>query len=205
MPSSDQATAAATASRASGNTSGTPGESGLASVPGEAELSQLDDAQLAAVVQAVNDGEIRIAQLVESRTTNADVKRLAHELLVSHQVLLSKDRALWARLNLTPSASAISARVDADTQNEVALLTGVRGDSFDRDYVELQVQDQNSAIELVGRIIPDLKRADFKAGLKSARSKLEGHLRMAESTQESLAGKGVTDRQPEEQTDEGKP
>ena len=182
-----------------------PGESGLARVPGESELSQLDDAQLAAVVQAVNEGEIRIAQLVESRTTNAEVKTLAHALLVSHQALLSKDTALWARLHLTPNASAISARVDADTQTEVTLLTSVLGDAFDRDYVELQVQDQNSAIELARRIVPDLKRADFKAGLKAARSELEGHLRMAESTQESLTAKGVTERQPAEQSDEGQP
>jgi predicted outer membrane protein len=206
MPSSDQSTTtASTASPASGNAFGATGENGLATVPSESELSQLDEAQLAAVLQAFDDGEIRVAQLVEDRTTNADVKRLAHDLMVSHQALLSGDKALWSRLHITPSANLISARLNADSQNEVTLLTSIYGDKFDRDYVDLQVQDHNSAIELIGRIIPDLKSAAFRAGLKAALPKLQAHLRMAESAQESLE-KGVTDRQPtEEPTDESKP
>jgi predicted outer membrane protein len=181
------------------------GDNDVANVAGESELSQLDEAQLAAIVQAFDDGEIRLAQLVERKTTNDQVKRLAHDLLVSHQSLLSSDKALCSGLHIAPIANAISARVNASTQNQVNLLTGVLGDSFDRDYVELQIRDQNGAIELVGRIIPNLKSARFKVALNAARSRLEGHVRMAQSTQESMSGKGVTERKPTEPTDESKP
>jgi predicted outer membrane protein len=188
MPSSDESTTAASAaSPGSGNTANGADENGFVNVAGESELSQLDDAQLAAVVQAFDDGEIRIAQLVEGRTTNDQVKRLAHDLLVSHQSMLFSDKALWSRLHVAPIANAVSARVDADTQNELTLLTSVRGDSFDRDYVELQIRDQKGAIELVGRIVPKLNSASFKAALNAARSRLEGHVRLAESAQESLS------------------
>ncbi len=77
----------------------------------------------------------------------------------------------------------------------MSALQSVRGHDFDRDYVDAQVRAHNKALELVDRIVPNIKSSEFKVQLQSTRPKIEAHLREAEQVQQKLM-KGTTNAQP---------
>jgi putative membrane protein len=166
-----------------------------ANTPSNAQLSQLNDAQIAAVLEALNDGEIRIAEMAEATTSKPEVRRLAHELSVDHQAMLSKEKGLWSRLHITPQANPVSGQLDSDTQTDVTKLTAAQGDQFDREYVDMQVRAHHQAIDLIDRLLPYVKNNEIRSDLEAARPKLEMHLRMAQQVSDSMK-KGVTERQP---------
>jgi len=205
MPSSDMSSSASSSSRY-GSTYGTSSPatdsnsagstSPMASgPPSDADLAKLDDAQFAAVIESLNDGEVREAQLVLGQTMNPDVKRFAHDMSVDHQAMMNKAKALWSKLNIMPSATAISGQLDAGTQNDMTTLAAMHGDALDREYADIQARDHMNAADLVGRIIPNVKSAAFRSDLTAALAKIQSHQRMAESLQKQLE-KGVTNRQP---------
>jgi putative membrane protein len=150
------------------------------------DVSTFTDAQLAAIVQAINEGEIQQAQLALSKASSPQVKRFARDMLSEHRDMLNQDKSLMARLQITPSDNALSLQLKTDAQNDLSTLQDARGKDFDRDYVDAQVSGHNKALELVDRITPNVKSADMKASLKSARPKIEAHLRRAEQVQQSL-------------------
>jgi putative membrane protein len=168
---------------------------GITNTMGGMDVSGLNDAQLAAVIHAMNDGEIQEAQLAESKASAASVKRYAQHLLSAHRDMMNKNSALLARLQIIPSDNAVSNQIKSDSQNEMSTLQSMRGKDFDRDYVDAQVRNHNKALELVDRVARLVKNAEFRAQLQSDRTRIESHLRDAERLQESLQ-KGSTNAQP---------
>jgi putative membrane protein len=159
------------------------------------DVSGMTDAQLAAIVQTINAGQIQEAQVAEAKASSPDVKRFAHEMMNGHREMLVRQNALFTRLQIMPSDNPVSNQVKADTQNQLSTLQQVRGHDFDRSYVDDQVMDHNKALELVDRIMPNVKNSDFRMALQDDRSMIEAHLRQAETVQQSLQ-KGMTNPQP---------
>ena len=162
---------------------------------GMVDLSTLNDAQFAAIVQAINAGEIQEAQLAMSKATSPDVKRFARDMAVAHRDMQSRMTTLLGRLQITPSDNAVSNQMRSDTQGEVSTLQTLRGKDFDRSYIDAQVTNHNSALETLDRITPSVKDAELKAALTATRPKIEAHLREAERVQLTLQ-KGTASPQP---------
>jgi putative membrane protein len=155
---------------------------------GTLDVSSLNDAQLAAVVQAINQGEIQEAQLAQQRAANPDVKRFARDMMTSHRNIMNEDQSVLSQAQITPSDNAVSQQLRTDSQSQMSTLEGMRGKDFDREYIDSQIKDHNKAIELIDRIIPNVKNPQLKAQLQNARPRLEAHLREAERVQQKLQG-----------------
>jgi putative membrane protein len=162
---------------------------------GMPDISSLSDAQLAAVVQAVNQGEIDEGQLALSRSTSPEVKRFARDMVGAHRDMQNKTSTLLDRLQLTPSENAVSNQLKSDTHGELQDLQTMRGKDFDHDYIDAQVRNHNKALEVLERITPGVKNVEFKTALINLRPKIEAHLRAAERVQEALQ-RGATSSQP---------
>jgi putative membrane protein len=162
---------------------------------GATDVSSLNDAQFAAVVQAINQSEIQEAQLAMSKATSADTKRFARDMATGHRTMETKLDALFAHLQITPSDNAISNQIKSDAQTEMQALQAMRGKDFDRDYIDTQVTNHNKALELLDRITPNVKSSELRTALTNARTGVETHLREAERIQQSLQ-KGTANTQP---------
>ena len=162
---------------------------------GATDVSSLSDAQFAAVIQAVNHGEIQEALLALNKATSADAKRFARDMAFAHHNMENKLNGLLSNLELTPSDNAISNQIKSDTQNELQTLQTMRGKDFDRDYIDMQVTNHNKALELLDRIAPNVKSDELRIALTRVRPSIEEHLRQAERVQQSLQ-KGSTNVQP---------
>lgn len=177
----------------SGSTQG--GATGSTSAMGGAmDVSSLNDAQLAAVTQAINQGEIQAAQLAEQKSTSPDVKRFARDMLSSHRNIMNEEQSVLSQAQITPSDNAVSQQLRTDAQSEMSTLEGMRGRDFDKEYVDAQIKDHNKAIELLDRIIPNIKNPQLKAQLQNARPRLEAHLREVERLQQKMQ-QGSTNKQ----------
>jgi putative membrane protein len=175
---------------------GTTGSGGAASMSGESgtgvagsgatDTSGLSDAQIAAVIQVINEGEIQQAQLAQSKAKSAEVKRFAQHMLAAHRDMENKDKKLLVRIQLVPSESAMSNQVKTDGQTQLSTLQGMTGQDFDRDYIEVQIRGHNQALELIDRMVPTAKSAELKTELQNARPLVEQHLREAERLQQDL-------------------
>ncbi len=154
---------------AQGATEGQGVTNQMAGVP---DVSTLSDAQLAAVVQTINMGEIQEGQLALSKSTSPDVKRFARDMIGAHRDMMNKTTAILTRLQITPNDNAVSNQLKSDTQSELQDLQSMRGKDFDRDYIDAQVRNHNKALELVDRIAPEVKNPEFKAALMSDRPKI---------------------------------
>jgi len=164
------------------------------------DASGLDDAQVAAVIQVINEGEIQQAQLAQSKAKSPEVRRFAQHMLTAHRDMENKDKKLLVRLQLVPQDSAVSSQVKTEGENQLSTLQGITGQDFDRDYIELQVSGHNKALELIDRMVPNLKSGDLKIELQNARPMVAQHLSEAERIHQHLQ-KGTTD----EQRGSGKP
>ncbi len=162
---------------------------------GTVDLSTLNDAQFAAIVQTINAGEIQEAQLAMSKAMSPDVKRFAKDMATAHRDMQTKMTTLLGRLQITPSDNAVSNQMRSDTQGEISSLQSMRGKDFDRDYIDSQVTNHNKALELLDHMTPSVKDAELKAALTATRPKVEAHLREAERVQLTLE-KGTANPQP---------
>jgi putative membrane protein len=153
---------------------------------GMADVSTLSDAQLAAVVQAINQGEIDESNLALSKSGSPDVKRFARDMVGAHRDMQNKTNALLSRLQITPSENAVSNQLKSDTQSEMQELQSMRGKDFDRDYIDSQVRNHNKALEILERVTPNVKNPELKTALMNDRPKVEAHLRQAERVQQTL-------------------
>ena len=150
------------------------------------EPTSLTDAQIAAVLQAVNSGEIKQAQLAQHKAESSEVRRFAQTMLTAHREMQSSEAILFSRLHITPRDSAVSARVQTDAKNELSNLEDVTGSDFDRDYIDAQVLAQDNALELVDKMIPNVSSSELRSDLQHSRAKIQQHLSAAERIRQTL-------------------
>jgi putative membrane protein len=180
---------------------GTTGTTGATnSMTGSMDVSNLSDAQVAAVLQALNSGEIQQAQLAQSKSKSPEVKRFAQKMITAHREMQSSNAALFSRLQITPSDNAVSNQLKSDVQSDLTTLQGLSGHDFDRDYIDGQVRAHNHALELVDRMVMNVKSSELRTDLQNGRSKIEQHLREAERIQQTIEqgqqSQGASSKQP---------
>jgi len=158
----------------------------MGAMGGSMDVSSLNDAQLAAVIQAIHQDQLQEAQLAEQRAASPEVKRYARDMVTSHRNIMNENQSVLSQARITPSDNAVSQQLRTESQNEMSTLEGLRGHDFDREYLDEQIRDHNKAIELVDRIIPNIKNPQLKAHLQNARTRLETHLREAERLQQKM-------------------
>jgi putative membrane protein len=178
-----------------GMTGGPPGMTGSPSpMGGSMDVSALNDAQLAAVILAIEQSAGQKAQLGVTKAMTPEVKRLADHLAASHQQMIPKTQATFTRLQITPAENQVSQQISSDGQTEIAALQTMGGRDFDREFLMDEIKGHNQAIELVDRMIPNVRNPELKMELQNLRPKLEAHLKEAERAQ-SMMQKGSPSRQ----------
>jgi len=170
---------------------GTPDETStdITDPPGSTtskNTSNLDDPQIAAVVIALDQGEIQEALFAQSKSTSSAARRFAAHLLTSYEDMLTKSQVDFSRAQVTASDSAVSLQLQGDGRRDLATLQSTRGQSFDREYIDKQIVAHKQALDLIDGMLPNVKSPELKADLRDVRSKVYGHLREAETVRHAL-------------------
>jgi putative membrane protein len=154
--------------------------------PAETKLDSLDDAHLAALVQEVNDRAIRTARLGESRAIDREVKRFARDMATSHLDAQNKLRARLSVLGVESASSPASDQVHVDAGGSLATLQSAHGKAFDSAYVDEQLSQLTRAVELVDRVVANIRNPELRDAAEGVRSRLQANIRLARAVQQDV-------------------
>ena len=148
------------------------------------------DPQIAAIVVAANQVDIDAGKLAASKTSNADVKTFAQQMVTDHTGVNKQAVELVTRLKVTPEDNATSQSLKSGGDTNLTTLKGLSGAAFDKAYVDHEVAYHQAVLDAVDKVlIPSASNADLKALLVKVRPAFVAHLEHAKHVQASLGGK----------------
>jgi putative membrane protein len=184
VPDPSTAPSSATGSGPSVNGGATP-----SSTPNPIDATALGDAQIVAVVQAADTGEMAQAREAISKAKNGRVKHFAQHMLTDHSAAETKLTRLDAKQGITPQTSAVAERIKADGQEVSSSLKSASASEFDKTYIDAQVKEHTSVLDCLDtKLIPRAQSPELAKTLQDIRSKVADHLKEAQDIQSSLEG-----------------
>ncbi|HEY7530952.1 MAG TPA: DUF4142 domain-containing protein [Gemmatimonadota bacterium] len=186
-------------------------EPGATETPPMPDPGVLSDAEITAIVQAINSGEIELGELARQKAQNPDVKEFARLMVQDHRAMSQENVDIATQPGGPAGApdadagggqageaspppgqaegSEVMGYLTTETQGTLRRLGGLSGAEFDRAYVDSQVRMHSQALTLVERhLLPGTTAAPLQSSLRSAQSKIESHLQKAESLRDELTG-----------------
>jgi putative membrane protein len=146
-----------------------------------AHAAGLNDAQIAHIAYTAGQLDIATAKLALEKSTNAEVRAFAQNMVDDHTAVNQQALALLKKLNVTPEDNATSQGLTKQADAKRAELAALNGDAFDKAYVANEVayhQTVNGALR--DTLIPAAHNAELKALLQTGLKIFEGHQQHAE-------------------------
>ena len=153
-----------------------------------AVAQSVNDAQIASIVVTANQVDIDAGKLAKSRSTNKDVKAFAELMITDHTGVNKSATDLVTRLKVTPEDNPTSQSLKSDGEKNIANLKTLKGDAFDKAYVDHEVAYHQQVIDALDKtLIPGATNAELKALLVKVRPAFVAHLDHAKRMQTSLS------------------
>lgn len=145
------------------------------------------DPQIAAIVVTANQVDIDAGKLAQKRAHSPQVREFAQRMVTDHGGVNKSATELVTRLHVTPESNATSQELQQGGDQNVAKLKSLKGEAFDRAYVDHEVAYHQAVLDAVdGTLIPSVQNADLKALLVKVRPAFVAHLEHAKTLQSAL-------------------
>ena len=109
----------------------------------------LSDRNLISVLDSLGRGEIDTAQLAAERASSPEVKAFAARVLNEHRLLMENSERIAGQLSLDPKPPALAAHLRQAHEHAMRELRGRSGSSFDRAYLEHEIQQHVHAFNFI--------------------------------------------------------
>ncbi len=159
----------------------------LVSVTSAQDTPKLTDPEIAHVGVVANQIDIDYAAIALEKSKNKDVKTFAETMSRDHSGVIEQATALVTKLGVTPKDNAVSQSLLSDAAKTKEMLNSKRGKSFDRAYINNEVEYHKAVIAAVrDLLIPGASNEELKGLLQGILPALEAHLKHAETVQEAF-------------------
>ena len=149
---------------------------------------KLSDAQIAMVQVVDNQNDVSSAKMAKEKSNNAEVLKFADTMIKDHQSILNKVNALCKKLKVTPMASDLSKKMNAEAANSKKIFMAKTDKKFDKAYIDAEVAEHKEGIKTLQNVlIPQTQNAELKALLIKVLPILKMHLAHAEEIQKMLS------------------
>jgi len=146
-----------------------------------------NDAQIAAIVVTANQVDIDAGKLAESKGKNKDVRAFGKMMVTDHTGVNKSAKELVAKLHVKPEDNPTAESLKKGGQENVAHLKTLKGDAFDKAYIEHEVAYHQQVIDAMDKtLIPSAQNAELKALLVKVRPAFVAHLDHAKQVQSEL-------------------
>jgi putative membrane protein len=147
-----------------------------------------NDAQIAAIVVTANQGDIGAGKLAESKAKDKNVKAFGKMMVTDHTGVNKAAKDLVTKLHVKPEDNPTAESLKKGGQENIAHLKTLKGDAFDKAYVDHEVDYHQAVIDAMDKtLIPSAQNAELKALLVKVRPAFVAHLDHAKKLQ--AAGK----------------
>ena len=143
-------------------------------------------AMSADVVATIDAGEIAMANLVLSRTSNSDVQDLANEIITDHQTNLADLQAMMRNDGLAPETNAVSSTLKAEGDAALAQLMSDSAGNLDLDYVQMQISMHQEAHVIVDNLRGYVQDSDMDGFLSDTLDTIDNHREHAKDVLRNL-------------------
>jgi putative membrane protein len=148
----------------------------------------LTDANIAAIVVAANNIDIKNGELALERSTRNDIRAFAQTMITDHSGVNKAAVDLVSKLKVTPVENATSTGLVASANQTRAALASRNGSDFDRAYIANEVDYHRAVLSAIDdALIPSAQNEELRALLVAVRPAVAAHLQHAESLKQQVA------------------
>lgn len=145
-----------------------------------------DDPTIVAIFDAANTVDIETGQLAADRGQSEKVRAFGRMLVNDHTNVRQMGRDLAAKLGVRPTPPADSSAAVAHRET-MRRLRGLRGEAFDRAFLEYEIAFHKSVIDAVTTtLLPAIDNAELKALVEQVAPAFVGHQKAAEKLLEEM-------------------
>lgn len=158
----------------------------FAQTPANLTPAQKTDGQILQTLIVLNSNEISAAQLALKKTSNANLRKFARQMIIDHSKNRLDAKRLAVSLHLPLQSSDASNDLQKAGKDELTKLKSLSGKDFDQQYMTAMVNGHENALNLIDKSASnasDPKVVDF---LKNTRNTVAHHLEIAKETQKML-------------------
>ena len=146
-----------------------------------------NDAQIAAIVVTANQVDIDAGKLAESKGKSKEVKAFGKMMVTDHTGVNKSAKDLVKKLGVKPEDNPTAESLKKGGQENVAHLKTLKGDAFDKAYIEHEVAYHQQVLDAMDKtLIPSAQNAELKALLVKVRPAFVAHLEHAKKIQAEL-------------------
>jgi putative membrane protein len=145
------------------------------------------DPQIAHIVVTANQVDIEAGKLAEKNGSSKNVRQFGQQMVTDHAAVNKQATALVKKLNVKPEPNDTSASLAKGGDQNIAKLKKLKGQAFDKAYVDNEVSYHQAVIDAVDKtLIPSARNAELKALIEKVRPALVQHLEHAKHLQAQL-------------------
>jgi putative membrane protein len=155
------------------------------SSPSQAAKIAKDDADF--ITEAARGGmmEVQLGKAAQERAAKSQVKDFGRRMQTDHSKANSELKKIAAKKDIK-----LPTDLEGKQKSTVDKLAKLKGDEFDREYMNTMVDDHKEDIEKFQQEADKGKDPDVKKFAKDHLPVLKKHLALAEQTQKQISGKG---------------
>ncbi len=141
--------------------------------------SKQDDAENLVAAAEIDLEEIKLGQLAQTKSSNADVKALGKMMEEHHTQALEELKALAKKKEIS-----IPTSITKDGQDAYDKLNEKSGSEFDTKYCDMMVDGHEKAIKKIENTYDETEDSDIKSWSNALLNSLRQHLKHAEECKE---------------------
>lgn len=146
----------------------------------------LSDANVLAMLDTINLGEIDAAQLAQQKASSEPVKIYAARMLNEHSTMMQDTRQLGERIHVRPDPPALASTIGTAHRKAMEKLRTLSGHEFDHAYLKYQIKMHEQAIDLVRDTAASVDSPLLRQHLSKARPDLDSHLSEARTVERQV-------------------
>jgi putative membrane protein len=135
------------------------------------------DSEIVGALVAANEGEVTYSKLAGASAMNAEIKKLARQMVTDHQAMLTDVKALFKKANISPDTlNGKGKDFMDDMRNDVSDLKGKEAKDWNNEFVEEQIDGHQKVLDLLNDVDEDADNPDLKQMIETAKPKVQAHL-----------------------------
>lgn len=146
------------------------------------------DGQIAGVLAVVNQHEIEVNRFVGERAEELRARDYAKLMVLSHSLAMKEQSVALTRLGLRSEESFVSYAIRRAGASWLSMLDVTYPPRLDMNYLDMQVEDHLTALQLIDAMKPQAEREEVRCMLDQARVVTTEHLAFACEQRAALAG-----------------
>lgn len=131
-------------------------------------------------------GEVELGQLAQQLASNTEVKQFAARMVADHTKANNELKQVAASAQI-----ALPEKTDAVHNALKQRLSQLKGDAFDRDYMDVMVQDHHAAVALFQGEATNGSTPAVKGFAQKTLPTIQEHLKMAQQIAKAVGSKGA--------------